>query len=117
MQRAPAEEIATARCNSIHECAEWIQTLTHQEIAAHRPLQRLSKTLKILQASPSRQKREDIEKVAKEWHVAQKEKGKKHETKGIDNAVKAKVIQETTRLRTRQLRGLSWSALQQAFNQ
>ena len=101
--------------NSIDECADWIETLTPQEIAAHPPLQRISTAVKCLLDSPSRQKQQDIRHVAKQWHVAQKEKGKNHTKKTIEKNLKTKVLDETTRLRNLQLRGLPWSPLQQAF--
>ena len=110
-----------ARCKSVHDCAAWLATLSPQEIAAQPPLQRLSTTLKCLQASPSRQRRADIQRMAKDWGVVQKNIGVKHKSHEVEKELEAKVLHEATRLRKLQLRGSSgasssrWTALRQAL--
>ena len=114
-----------ARFKSIQDCKAWLATLSPQEVSAQSPLQRLSAALRTLQASPSRQKRADIQRMAKEWGVVQKTRASntaiKHKSSEVEKELEAKVRREATRLRTLQFRGSSgassspWSALHQAL--
>ena len=83
-----------ARFTSVHDCEAWLATLSPQEASAQPPLQRLSTTLKCLQASPSRQKRADIQRMAKDWGVVQKTRahntGIKHKSHEVEKSWKPK---------------------------
>ena len=112
--------------DSIKNCALWIATLSPLEISIHPPLSRLSEALRCLQAPLGRQKRSDIQRIAKNWGVLQFSRngrfGKKnmaaHE---VEKELETKVLREATRLRKLQFRVSngaclsSWSALREAF--
>jgi hypothetical protein len=119
---------------SVRECETWLATLSPQEKAAQPPLQRLLNAVKCLQAPPSRQRRTDIQRIAKDWAVVQYSRvkmhhaaecsihgGKKQKTYDVAEELEAKVLREATRLRRLQLRGFnggsssSWSAVHHAF--
>ena len=110
---------------STRDCETWLASLSQQEITSQPPLQRLSTAVKYLQAAPSRQRREDIQRIAKDWGVMQKSRTsgacqKKQKTGEVIDDLEGKVIHEATRLRKLQLRrsgeaSSSWSALHQAF--
>ena len=83
-----------ARFKSVHDCEAWLATLSPQEVSAQPPLQRLSTTLKCLQASPSRQKRADIQRMAKDWGLVQYTRacntGIKHKSHEVEKSWKPK---------------------------
>ena len=110
---------------SIRDCEAWLASFSQQEITRRPPLQRLSTAVKCLQAPLSRQRRQNIQRLAKDWGVVQKTKScglgwKKQKEHEITDDFEAKVIREATRLRKLHLerRGeasSSCSALHQAF--
>ena len=120
---------------SVRDCETWLATLSPQQKAAQPPLQRLLNAVKCLQAPASRQRRTDIQRIARDWAVVQYSRAKMHhaeecsihggkkklKTHAVAEELEARVLREATRLQRLQLRGFnggsssSWSSLHHAF--
>ena len=62
---------------SLRECSDWLNGLSHQEIAESKPVQRLLSATTVLQQRSSRQQRQEVQKLLDAWDVPQKAHGRK----------------------------------------
>ena len=65
----------------------------------HRPLQRIREATAVLQARPSRQQRQTIQQLVRDWDVAQKTQGCKRKFDEVKSDLASKVADEACRLK------------------
>ena len=87
-----------AEPRSLRECSDWLNGLSHQEIAENMPVQRLHSATTLLQERSSRQQRQEVHKLLHAWDVPQKAQGRKRKYEEVKAALVEKVLEEGHRL-------------------
>ena len=87
-----------AEPRSLRECSDWLNGLSHQEIAENMPVQRLHSATTLLQERSSRQQRQEVHKLLHAWDVPQKAQGRKRKYEEVHADLIAKVVEEGHRL-------------------
>ena len=95
----PAQQLyRPARPRSLQDCTEWLNGLSHPDMAENEPVQRLQSATTLLQESSSRKQRKKIQKLLDAWDVPQKAKGRKRPYDEVKAALVEKVLEEGHRL-------------------
>ena len=59
----------SAQFRSLKECKTWLEGVPSHKILESKPLQRIREAIAILQARPSRQQRQTIQQLLRDWDV------------------------------------------------
>ena len=87
---------------SVQECSAWLKALPALTIAQCKPTERLESTITLLQSCSSRQQRRKVQQLLASWDVAKKTKGRKRNLDEVKADLIAKVVEETSLLKTMQ---------------
>ena len=110
--------------NSLQDCFTWMESLPDDEVDAQLPLKTLAHAVRVMRAykqRPSRTSRNELQKLAKTWHIQQKANGTKMNISNLCKTLLAHIIKEASRLKmlrdSAHLRPMSFasSALYVAF--
>ena len=98
MDRPAGTEHQATALTSLECCATWLSTVTTN--TADEPVRRLVEALHVLQAKPSRTRRNDIQSMLKSWGVTQKTNETKIAAPEVEAMLERKVLAEACRLKT-----------------
>ena len=87
------------KIRTLQECKTWLQALPSHKILESKPLQRIHEAIAVLQADPSREQRQTIQQLLRDWDVPQKTQGCKRKFDEVKSDLASKVADEACRLK------------------